>query len=167
MTNPFEKMLNLPHSENEEEEEKEFVSVTVRQLEDIQIFLEKSDVETFLGRRSENSNDSGAISAERGQELLHEFQAAEHALDSNTKIKMYKRIKDIFIQKMESAVELLDVELRELESRKPETVGIKIEFDTKLEDISAGIEKLKELNFWDLTEMKHLEDRLGKLEKNS
>lgn len=160
MTNPFEKMMNLPHAENEEEE-KEAVSITVRQLEDIQIFLEQADVKTFLGRKSENSN---AISAERGQELLREFQSAEHVLDSNTKIKMYKRIKDIFIGKMESAVELLDAELRELENQKPETVGTEIEFDAKLEDVIAGIGKLKELNFWDLTEMKHLEDRLAKLE---
>lgn len=163
MTNPYEKMLNLPHTESEEEE-KEAISVTVRQLEDIQIFLEQADVKTFLGRKSENSNDANAISVERGQELLREFQSAERGLDSNTKIKMYKRIKDVFIEKMESAVELLDVELREMENQKPETVGTKMEFDAKLEEVSAGIGKLKELNFWDLTEMKHLEDRLAKLE---
>lgn len=163
MTNPFEKMLNLHHDESEKEE-KEAVSITVRQLEDIQIFLEQADVKTFLGRKSESANDSNAISVERGQELLREFQAAERALDSNTKIKMHKRIKDIFIEKMESAVELLDMELRELENQKPETVGTEIEFDAKLEDVISGIGKLKELNFWDLTEMKHLEDRLVKLE---
>lgn len=165
MTNPFERMLHLNHSEGEDAEEKDAVeSLTVRQLEDIQIFLEQADAADFLGRKSVKENNSGAISAEKGQELIRQFLGGEQALDSNTKIKMYKRIKDIFIEKMESAVELLDEELRSLESENPETVGTKLEFDGKLDEVKEGIGKLKEFRFWDLTEVKHLEDRLAKLE---
>lgn len=160
----------MGHEEGGDAEEKEAVeSLTIRQLENVQAYLEQINTETFLGRKSKSENDSNSIPVEKGQEMIREFLSGEHALDSNTKIKLYKRVKDVFIEKMEDAVEFLDTDLQELELAKPHTeaVGPKMEFDAQVELLSQGIAKLKELNFWDLTELKHLEERLEKLEEKA
>ncbi len=158
MHNQFE---NPHHGDSEEQAAAETQperAVTVRELEDMQIFLEEADTRAFLGRPD---GYPGRASLERGQELIREFFAAKDTLDSKTKEKLYERAKDAYIAQMESAVEFLDGELRALADEKEPADA------DRIRQTEEGIRKLKELHFWDLTQLKQLEELLEKVKKTA